>query len=76
MVMKVNILKNILYVYINDQYQVYDKYEYMCNIMSQCGEYQDQSNNMQKLVLYLLKYCNMIDICFLNNNKFIFYQIL
>lgn len=46
--MKVNILKNILYVYINDQYQVYDKYEYMCNIMSWCGEYQDQSNNMQK----------------------------
>lgn len=40
--MKANILKNILHVYTNDQYQVYDKHEYM----SRCGEYQDQSNNM------------------------------
>lgn len=29
--MKANILKNILHVYTNDQYQVYDKHEYMCN---------------------------------------------
>lgn len=46
MAMKANVLKNILHVYTNDQYQVYDKHEYMCNIMSRCGEYQDQSNNM------------------------------